>query len=188
MADTTQLLRALDFAARKHRDQRRKGNHQAPYINHPIEVARLVATIGGVHDIAVLQAAILHDTIEDTDATPEEITREFGADVCALVLEMTDDMSLPSPQRKQAQITRASGLTERAKVIKIADKIANVGDIARHPPPDWGVERREKYYAWTKDVVDRIRGANAALEACYDETLRQAREILAAQPSAGSRG
>src|SRR5215208_6377229 len=104
MAETTQLLRALEFAALKHRDQRRKGNHQAPYINHPIEVAKLVATIGRCEDVAVLQAAILHDTIEDTDATPEEIEREFGSDVRDLVLEMTDDMSLPSQVRKQKQI------------------------------------------------------------------------------------
>src|SRR4051812_18251208 len=89
------LLRSLSFAAAKHRDQRRKGNHQAPYINHPIEVATLIATVGGVEDVGVLQAAILHDTIEDTDATAEEIEREFGTDVRDLVLEMTDDMSLP---------------------------------------------------------------------------------------------
>jgi guanosine-3',5'-bis(diphosphate) 3'-pyrophosphohydrolase len=182
MAETTQLLRALEFAARKHRDQRRKGNHQAPYINHPIEVARIVASVGGCEDIAVLQAAVLHDTIEDTDATPEEIEREFGKAVRDLVLEMTDDMSLPSPLRKQEQIDRASSLSERAKLIKIADKIANVGDIARHPPADWSDERRRKYFAWTKEVIDRVRGANAALEACYDETLSQAREILGDRP------
>jgi guanosine-3',5'-bis(diphosphate) 3'-pyrophosphohydrolase len=178
MVDTTQLLRALSFAALKHRDQRRKGSHQAPYINHPIEVATLIATIGGVTDVAVLQAAILHDTIEDTDATPDEIEREFGVDVRGLVLEMTDDMSLPSLKRKQEQVLRASTLSARAKVIKIADKIANVGDIARHPPPDWTPDRRRNYFAWTKQVVDQVRGTNAALEASYDEVLRQAREIL----------
>jgi guanosine-3',5'-bis(diphosphate) 3'-pyrophosphohydrolase len=178
MAETTQLLRALAYAARKHTKQRRKGNREIPYINHPIEVAALVATVGGCEDSAVLQAAILHDTIEDTDATPEEIEREFGPDVKSLVLEMTDDMSLPSPQRKLAQIDRAAGLSHRAKLIKIADKIANVGDIARHPPPDWSAERRKNYFNWTALVVDRIRGTNAALEACYDEALRQAREIL----------
>jgi guanosine-3',5'-bis(diphosphate) 3'-pyrophosphohydrolase len=178
MAETTQLLRALEFAARKHRDQRRKGNHGAPYINHPIEVATLVATVGGCDDVAVLQAAILHDTVEDTDATPQEIEREFGRDVRDLVLEMTDDMSLPSPQRKQKQIEKAASLSSRAKLIKIADKIANVGDIARHPPPDWSEERRRRYFAWTKDVIDNVRGANPALEACYDEVLRQAHEIL----------
>jgi (p)ppGpp synthase/HD superfamily hydrolase len=178
MAETTQLLRALEFAARKHRDQRRKGNHQAPYINHPIEVAKLVAMVGQCEDIGVLQAAILHDTIEDTDATPEEIESEFGPDVRALVLEMTDDMSLPSPQRKLEQIERAATLSHRAKLIKIADKIANVGDIARHPPSDWTVDRRRNYFNWTKQVIDRVRGTNAALESCYDEALRQAREIL----------
>ena len=172
------LLKALSFAAGKHRDQRRKGSHQAPYINHPIEVATLIATVGGVDDIAVLQAAILHDTIEDTDATPEEIEREFGADVRALVLEMTDDMAMPSAQRKQHQLERAPGLSMRAKVIKIADKIANVGDIARHPPPDWTLERRRSYFAWTAEVIDKCRGTNAALEACYDEVLRQAQEII----------
>src|SRR5262249_40488189 len=152
-----------------------------PYINHPIEVATLVATVGGCDDVAVLQAAILHDTIEDTDATPEEIEREFGADVRALVLEMTDDMSLPSPQRKLVQVNRAATLSHRAKLIKIADKIANVGDIARHPPPDWTAERRRNYFDWTKEVIDQIRGTNAPLEACYDEALRQAREILEGQ-------
>ncbi len=178
MADSTQLLRAAAFAALKHRDQRRKGDHQAPYINHPIEVAALLATVGGVDDLGVLQAALLHDTVEDTDATPEEIEREFGSDVRTLVLEMTDDMSLPSPQRKQEQIARAAGLSHRAKLIKIADKIANVGDIARHPPPDWTVARRRDYFDWTAEVIDRLRGTNAALEASYDEVLRQAREIL----------
>src|SRR3954468_5048115 len=178
MSETTQLLRALEFAALKHRDQRRKGNHQAPYINHPIQVATLVATVGNCEDVAVLQAAILHDTIEDTDATPDEIEREFGAEVRVLVLEMTDDMSLPSQQRKLEQINRAATLSKRAKLIKIADKIANVGDIARHPPPDWSDDRRRKYFAWTKQVIDRVRGVNPALEARYDEVLRQASEIL----------
>ena len=178
MTDLTRLLLALDFAARKHRDQRRKGSHQAPYINHPIEVARLVATVGGCEELEVLQAAILHDTIEDTDATPEEIERAFGAEVRTLVLEMTDDMSLPSPQRKLVQIDRAASLSPRAKLIKIADKIANVGDIARHPPPDWSAERRKNYFNWTALVVDKVRGTNAALESSYDEVLRQAREIL----------
>lgn len=180
--ESAHLLRALSFAALKHRDQRRKGNHQAPYINHPIEVATIVATVGRVDDIAVLQAAILHDTVEDTDTTPEEIELAFGADVCALVLEMTDDMSMSSPARKQKQIARATGLSPRAKLIKIADKIANVGDIARHPPPDWTLERRRNYFAWTAQVIDRCRGVNEALEARYDEVLRQALEITETSP------
>jgi GTP diphosphokinase / guanosine-3',5'-bis(diphosphate) 3'-diphosphatase len=130
---------------------------------------------------------VLHDTIEDTDATPEEIEREFGAEVRSLVLEMTDDMSLPSPQRKQKQVEKAATLSHKAKLIKIADKIANVGDIARHPPPDWNVDRRRKYFAWTKLVIDQVRGANAALEASYDEVLRQAEELVGAQLAGSSK-
>ena len=138
----------------------------------------MLATVGGVDDLEVLQAALLHDTVEDTDTTPEEIEREFGAGVKNLVLEMTDDMSMPSVKRKQEQITRAAGLTSRAKLIKLADKIANVGDIARHPPSDWSLVRRRNYFDWTAEVIDRIRGTNPALEASYDEVLRQAREIV----------
>lgn len=172
------LFRALFFAAHKHRDQRRKGNHQAPYINHPIEVASLLAEIGGITDVAVLQAALLHDTVEDTDTTEGELAREFGADVAGLVMEMTDDMSLPSALRKKHQSARAATLTPRAKSIKIADKIANVGDIAHHPPPDWSVERQGAYFAWTEEVVRHCRGTNARLEAKYDEVLREARDII----------
>jgi guanosine-3',5'-bis(diphosphate) 3'-pyrophosphohydrolase len=91
---------------------------------------------------------------------------------------MTDDMSLPSPERKKKQVARASSLSTRAKLIKIADKIANVGDIARHPPPDWSYQRRKNYFDWTAEVIENVRGANAPLEARYDEVLRQAREVL----------
>jgi guanosine-3',5'-bis(diphosphate) 3'-pyrophosphohydrolase len=141
-------------------------------------VATLLATVGGIDDIAVLQAALLHDTIEDTDTTAQELEREFGADVAALVLEMTDDMSMPSMQRKSHQIARAPSLSARAKAIKIADKIANVGDIARHPPADWTLERRKRYFAWTREVIDCCRGTHPALEARYDEVFRQAQEIV----------
>ena len=127
--------------------------------------------------MTVLQAAALHDTVEDTDTTPEELEREFGADVTSLVLEMTDDMSMPSQERKQHQIARATSLTDRAKCVKIADKIANVGDIAHHPPADWTLERRRAYFEWTARVVDHCRGVNAGLERRYDEVLAEARAL-----------
>ena len=171
------LLSALRFAASKHRDQRRKGSHKAPYINHPIEVAALLATYGGITDVAVLQAAILHDTIEDTDTTEEELEREFGPDVTALVLEMTDDMSMPSVERKRHQAMRASGLSARAKCIKLADKIANVGDIGSQPPPEWSLERRRTYFAWTAEVINGCRGVNEGLERRYDEVLKEAQRV-----------
>jgi guanosine-3',5'-bis(diphosphate) 3'-pyrophosphohydrolase len=176
-SDYAQLLRALSFAAEKHRDQRRKGSSKAPYINHPIEVARILAVHGGITDVAMLQAAALHDTIEDTDATAEELEREFGKEIAALVLEMTDDMSMPSAERKRHQIDRASSLTSRAKCIKIADKIANVYDIAHHPPADWSLDRRRTYFEWTAQVIAKCRGVNAGLEKRYDEVLSEARQL-----------
>lgn len=177
IADYAALLRALNFAAHKHRDQRRKGSHKAPYINHPIEVATLLATYGGIADVAVLQAAILHDTIEDTDTTAEELEREFGADVTALVLEMTDNMSLPSAERKRRQAEKAPTLSAGAKCIKLADKIANVGDIGSQPPPDWSVERRRIYFAWTAEVIAGCRGVNQGLDRRYDHVLREAQRL-----------
>src|SRR5579871_5119268 len=95
MQDQAALLTALHFAAIKHRDQRRKGHDQAPYINHPIEVAELLARVAGITDVVVLQCAVLHDTIEDTQTTAQEIEEQFGAEVRSVVLEVTDDKSLP---------------------------------------------------------------------------------------------
>jgi guanosine-3',5'-bis(diphosphate) 3'-pyrophosphohydrolase len=136
-----------------------------------------LANEGGVVDIAVLQAAILHDTIEDTDTTAAEIEGEFGATVAKLVLEMTDDMSLPSTERKRRQVEHAPELSPSAKLIKIADKIANVGDIAAHPPPDWTMERRRNYFEWTFAVIAGCRGVSAPLEKRYDEVLAEARRV-----------
>jgi guanosine-3',5'-bis(diphosphate) 3'-pyrophosphohydrolase len=140
-------------------------------------VATILATYGGITDVATLQAAALHDTIEDTDTTADDLRREFGAEVTDLVLEMTDDMSVPSAERKKRQVVRAPTLTARAKCIKIADKIANVGDIAHHPPPDWSLDRRRTYFEWTAQVIDKCRGVNAGLERRYDEVLATARSL-----------
>ncbi len=177
-SDTALLLQTIQFASFKHRDQRRKGSHQAPYINHPIDVATILANVGDVTDIATLQAAILHDTLEDTATSAAELEQAFGAEVTGLVLEMTDDMTLDSATRKAVQIERAPGLSRRAKLIKLGDKIANVGDITDHPPRDWTLERRARYLAWTAEVIAGCRGANAALEARYDATRARGEEVI----------
>src|SRR5688572_32844604 len=106
-SDIARLLAAMKFAADKHRDQRRKDPVASPYINHPIVVAEVLAR-AGVADIVALQAAILHDTLEDTDTTPEEIEHNFGREVLDIVLEMTDDKSLPKDVRKRLHMPRAS--------------------------------------------------------------------------------
>ena len=177
-----ELLRAVHFAADKHRDQRRKGADASPYINHPIEVAEVLARVGGVSDLATLQAGVLHDTVEDTEATFEELEDRFGPDVAALVAEVSDDKSLPSEERKRRQVEHAPRLSRAAKEIKLADKICNVRDVQSDPPASWDLERRLGYLDWTAAVVEGCRGANAALEGRYDQVLREARGALANQP------
>src|SRR3954465_11479885 len=120
------LLAALHFAADKHRDQRRKDAEASPYINHPIEVAELLTRVGGVRDLVALQAAILHDTIEDTHTTPEELEGRFGARGRKVVEEVTDEKTLPKVDRKRLQIEHAPHLSPEARLVKLADKIANV--------------------------------------------------------------
>jgi guanosine-3',5'-bis(diphosphate) 3'-pyrophosphohydrolase len=176
--DLTLLLKALNFSASKHRHQRRKDTAASPYINHPIEVAHILWTIGEVDDVTAVIAAILHDTIEDTDTTPEEIRQSFGDEVLGLVLEMSDDKSLPKQERKHNQIIHSPHLSQRAKQIKLADKICNVHDIAYAPPDHWTRQRRIDYLQWAQAVIDGLRGTNAQLEKLFDETLAQARQKL----------
>jgi guanosine-3',5'-bis(diphosphate) 3'-pyrophosphohydrolase len=130
----------------------------------------------------VLVAAILHDTIEDTDTTPEELTRRFGRDVCEIVLEVTDDKSLPKAERKRLQITHAPSLSSSAKLVKLADKICNVIDVGATPPADWSLQRRTEYLAWAEAVVSGCRGVNGALEGRFDEVLAEARAALVGTP------
>jgi len=175
---TAEILKALHFAATKHRDQRRKDIKESPYINHPIEVAELLARKGRVTDLVILQCAILHDTVEDTKTTPEELEKAFGSEVRRVVEEVTDDKQLPKAVRKRLQIEHAPNLSARARQIKIADKISNVRAVTMEPPADWSLERRQKYLDWTEQVVAGCRGCNAALERHYDEVLEEGRGVL----------
>lgn len=138
----------------------------------------MLAVEGGVTDHAILAAAILHDTVEDTDTTPEEIESEFGAEIRGLVAEVTDDKSLEKQTRKHLQVLHAPHLSPGAKVIKLADKISNVREIVNDPPSDWTLERRREYLAWGSDVVAGLRGVNAALERRYDEVVAEGLAVL----------
>lgn len=171
------LLRALSFAAEKHQNERRKGEKQLPYINHPIQVANTLWEVGRVHDLEVLAAALLHDTLEDTDATPDEIRTLGGDAVLALVKEVTDDKSLPKHKRKQRQVAHAAHASPQAKLIKLADKINNVIDLSHEPPAGWSHERIIEYLNWSEDVVLQIRGTNQWLEAEFDRVLAEARTL-----------
>ncbi len=172
------LLRALEFAARKHRDQRRKGVAAEPYVNHLAEVTRLLAEATGGRDPVLLMAGLLHDTIEDTATTPEELAREFGEEVAGLVVEVTDDKSLPQRERKRRQIERAGESSTRAKLLKLADKTANVRSIVHSPPANWDRERKQAYLRWATRVIHHCRGINPQLESKFDEAVSTARQSL----------
>ena len=166
------IMRTLTFAATKHRDQRRKDAEASPYINHPIALATILANEVGIIDPVVICAALLHDTIEDTKTTAKEIEQQFGHEIAAIVLELTDDKSLKKDERKQLQIDHAAHASEKARLVKLADKIANLRDIAASPPKGWNVERQREYFDWATRVVDQMRGTHPALEALFDAAAR----------------
>jgi (p)ppGpp synthase/HD superfamily hydrolase len=172
------ILRAADFAARKHRLQKRKDEESSPYVNHPLAVALLLADVGGVNDPEVLAAAILHDTLEDTETTPAELEAAFGARVRALVEAVTDDKKLRKAERKQLQIDHAGALSRDAVLIKLGDKIANVTDVTHSPPSMWDLARRKEYLDWAAAVVANCPKVNAALEARFAEVLEEGRRKL----------
>jgi len=161
------VLRAAAFAAEKHRTQRRKDAEASPYINHPIQLAYILVQ-ADIEDPVVLASALLHDTIEDTQTTLDELEIVFGYEIANIVAECSDDKSLTKLERKQAQIDHAATISHQAKLVKLADKIANVSDMNRAPPAGWSLERKREYFDWAKQVVDRMRGTHATLEARFD--------------------
>ena len=162
------LFHSLAFAAHKHRAQRRKDKEASPYINHPIALADVLANEGGVVDPVTLCAALLHDTIEDTETSYEELQQRFGKEVADVVLEITDDKTLLKAERKERQVTHAPHLSQRARLVKLADKICNLRDIASNPPATWSRQRKREYYEWAKRVIDGLRGAHPGLERTFD--------------------
>ncbi|MEO5373929.1 MAG: HD domain-containing protein [Alphaproteobacteria bacterium] len=162
------FARAVDFAARRHVHQRRKGMAAEPYVNHVIEVAHLLAEATGGADLVLILGGLLHDTIEDTGTTHDEIANAFGREVADLVAEVTDDKSLPKAERKRLQVETAPHKSIRARMVKLADKISNLRAITTSPPADWSLERRRAYFVWAAQVVDGCRGVSPVLEADFD--------------------
>ena len=162
------LLKALAFAAHKHRDQRRKDAEASPYINHPIALADVLVNEGGVTDVDVLCAALLHDTVEDTATTQQELTDMFGSRIARIVAEVTDDKRLSKAERKRLQIEHAPHISHEAKLVKLADKLVNLRDVAERPPAKWDLARRREYFDWARQVVDGLRGTHPRLERAFD--------------------
>jgi len=172
--DASLLLfaRALDFAARKHVHQRRKGELAEPYINHLAEVARLLAAATRGRDAIVTVAGILHDTLEDTATTYDELAAEFGNEIAALVREVSDDTTKTRAERKRLQILHAAKSSKRTKMIKLADKASNLNSIINSPPHGWDLARKKEYFDWARRVVEGCRGASPYLEEEFDRAWR----------------
>jgi guanosine-3',5'-bis(diphosphate) 3'-pyrophosphohydrolase len=179
------LLKAIRFASLKHNNHRRKDADESPYINHPIAVAEMLCRIGKVTDMATIIAGILHDTIEDTDTTPEDLQKEFNSQICSVVEEVTDDKGLSKEDRKRLQIENAHHKSLRARQIKLADKICNIQDLAVSPPSDWSEDRKIEYIRWSMDVINEIRGTNADLENYFDNLCSETEQLVKA-PKKGS--
>ena len=166
---TATIIKAMRFAALKHRNQRRKDPDGTPYINHPLDLVHILWFEGQVREEDVLIAAILHDTVEDTDTTLDEIEDEFGPRVSGIVNEVTDDKGLNRRQRKNKQIENAPNLSPEARLVKLADKISNLRDIYRSAPKGWSEQRQAEYFTWAGEVIHYIRGANSLLEQQFDQ-------------------
>ena len=164
------FIRALAFASRKHSQQRRKDADASPYINHPIALVSILAVEAGIDDQDTLCAALLHDAIEDTDTSVEELVEAFGGSVASLVQEVTDDKRLPKAERKLRQVEHAAHLSPKARAVKLADKIANLRDVADSPPVKWSLARRQEYFDWAKQVVDKIPEPPAVLASLFMAT------------------
>jgi (p)ppGpp synthase/HD superfamily hydrolase len=178
--DLVLLARAADYAARRHVAQRRKGSKAEPYINHLIEVATLLAETTGGDDVVLLMGGLLHDTLEDTDATYEDLVERFGPGVAALVAEVTDDKSLPKEERKRLQVETTAKKSRRAKLLKIADKTSNLRGLVLSPPSGWTDQRLRDYVVWAELVVRSCRGLNARLEATFDAAYADAKACYGA--------
>lgn len=172
------FIKAVAFASEKHRNQRRKDADASPYINHPIALANVLANEGGVVDASILCAAILHDTIEDTKTTADELRQLFGEKVASIVLEVTDDKSLAKEVRKEEQVRHAPHISTEAKLVKLADKICNLRDILVSPPADWSAERKQAYFDWAARVVAGLRGVHSGLETVFDGLFSRQSELF----------
>lgn len=175
-SDLAVLMEAMCFSSEKHKEQRRKNPKQHPYINHPIRVARLLAVDAGIKDISVIIGALLHDTVEDTETTLEEIEALFGPDVAKIVKEVSDDKTLPKETRKQLQIEHAPFVSSHAKLVKLADKLDNLTDLLAITPTGWQPERVLQYFSWSEKVIAGLRGTNAPLEDKLDDVLARRAE------------
>jgi hypothetical protein len=177
VCEVRRLTRALAFAAEAHRNHRRKGASQEPYINHLIEVLDLVTSVED-SDMDVLIAALLHDVLEDTRTGYDELVATFGERVARIVQENSDDMTLPKPERRRARLAGIGKKSREARLVKLADIISNLRAIVISPPAGWSNDRRLGYLESCRNLVDAGRGSNAEIERIFDDTAKEVEEAI----------
>lgn len=168
-----EICSGVDFASEKHRFQTRKNKEKTPYIMHPIGVAYNLMKTGEIRDAGVIIGALLHDTVEDTQTTFEEIEKKFGSQIAGYVREVTDDKSLSQESRKRFQVINASHKSKGAAQIKLADQLFNLNDLINNSPPDWSQTRIDRYYEWSQSVIDRLPVANEKLLNAVEEIINE---------------
>ena len=183
--DVTRLTQALAFAAEAHANQRRKGAAQEPYLNHLVEVLDLVTQATGGDDVDLLIASLLHDVVEDTNVTEEELTESFGTRVAEIVQANSDDMSLPKDERRRKRIADMPRKAPDARIVKTADVISNIRAIVTSPPAGWTADRKLGYLDGCRQLIDAGRGANAALEKVFDQTVADAERTIRGEAEGG---
>jgi guanosine-3',5'-bis(diphosphate) 3'-pyrophosphohydrolase len=166
------LLNGVAFAARKHVGQTRKDAAATPYIIHPMGVARILWEKAGVRSVNVLTAALLHDTLEDTETTGEELEALFGKVVRRTVEEVSNDSSLSTDENKQRQVDHAPHMSLNAQLVKLADRYYNICDL-RNPPPSWSQEKVMGYLGWGEKLLKALRGTNPALEEILEQEIKE---------------
>ena len=168
------ILQAIEFASYRHRFD--KTRNDEPYINHVINVCSLISVIGEEQDPETLAAAALHDTIEKTGTKGSEINFNFGENVFQIVLEVTDHASENDVEKFQQQFDRINGLSQKAKIIKLADKVANVKSLLSFPPEGWDLQKRSLYINWADRIINALRGTNKNLEEYYDHMIAEGKK------------
>lgn len=173
LEDIKKYTAAMNFASIRHQKQRRHNKDKTPYINHPIGVANMLANEGDITDLNTLMGALLHDTVEDTETTFDEIEDNFGKVIRKIVEEVSDNKALPKEERKRLQVEHAASCSPEAKLIKLADKLYNLRDLSSPAgvPEGWSQQRINEYFIWAKEVIDNLRGTNSKLEASLDEVF-----------------
>ncbi|EFO18322.1 hypothetical protein LOAG_10172 [Loa loa] len=167
------IIEAVDLAARRHRQQRRKDAAQTPYVNHPIGVAYILTSEGQITDTTTIIAAILHDIVEHTKTTDEEIRKMFGDEIADIVKECTMVRSMKREARMKSELEKASKLSHKAKLVQLADKLNNIRDIERGTPLGWTKQHVTEYIIFAKDLLSKIRGIHGPLESALDDIINK---------------